>query len=57
MYKWIEKIDHIACVNTSDIDIDLIRGYMDKINNKYDRSIIEKEFKEMYVFIKNWLEG
>lgn len=55
VYKWIEKLDYITCIDVNAFDTDLIQQFLIKGSNIYDRSIVENEFREMAEFIRNWI--
>lgn len=56
VYRWIEKLDYVLCTDINMVDICLVQEYLAKGDNKYNRLIVEKEFREMAEFIRNWVE-
>lgn len=56
VYKWIQELDYITCLDAGDVDTDLMREYLNKKDRQYDRSILDRQFDEMADTIKSWGE-
>lgn len=56
VYKWIQKLDYVTCLDDKNVDIDLVREYLNKKDRQYDKSILNREFDEMADVVRNWIE-
>lgn len=52
VYQWIKDVDYITCIEESNLNIEIVKEYMNKQNNIFDTSLVQDKFDLMCDIIK-----